>query len=231
VLEILSCAVGCYRRHPLLFALLALGVVAPYELIVLAITGSTPLGQQRGSVSTALVLLLIGFVVVGPLIAAFYIHALRDSDQGRAPVPREVVARGLRVLPNVAAAQIVATIGIAVGLLLFVIPGVILLLRWAVVAQAAAIANENWVEALKRSAELTRRHYWHVLGLVLITGVIEIVLLDIGFAVAGSRTGVLEVIVGIVFETITRSFTALTLSVLFFDLRARQQRTVAGAWQ
>jgi hypothetical protein len=208
-----------------------LSVVAPYELIVLAITGSTPLGQQRGSVSTALVLLLIGFVVVGPLIAAFYIHALRDSDQGREPVPREVVARGLRVLPNVAAAQIVATIGIAIGLLLFVIPGVILLLRWAVVAQAAAIANENWVEALKRSAELTRGHYWHVLGLVLITGVIEIVLLDIGFAVAGSRTGVWEVIVGIVVETITRSFTALTLSVLFFDLRARQQRTVAGAWQ
>lgn len=206
-------------------------MVAPYELIVLAITGSTPLGQQRGSVSTALVLLLIGFVVVGPLIAAFYIHALRDSDQGREPVPREVVARGLRVLPNVAAAQIVATIGIAIGLLLFVIPGVILLLRWAVVAQAAAIANENWVEALKRSAELTRGHYWHVLGLVLITGVIEIVLLDIGFAVAGSRTGVWEVIVGIVVETITRSFTALTLSVLFFDLRARQQRTVAGAWQ
>lgn len=212
---------GCYRRHPLLFALLALGVVGPYELIVLAVTGTTPFGQQRGSVSTALVLLLISFVVVGPLIAAFYVHALRE------PVPREVVARGLRVLPNVAAAQIVATIGIAIGLLLFVIPGVILLLRWAVVAQAAAIANENWVDALKRSAELTRGNYWHVLGLILVTGVIEIVLIDIGFAVAGSRVGVWQVAVGIVVETITRSFTALTLSVLFFDLRARQERTEA----
>jgi hypothetical protein len=206
---------------------LALGVVWPYELIVLAITGTTPFGQQRGSVSTALVLWLISFAVVGPLIAAFYIHALRDADQGRDPVPREVVVRGLRVLPNVAAAQIVATIGIAIGFVLFVIPGVILLLRWAVVAQAAAITNENWVEALKRSAELTRGNYWHVLGLVLLIGLIEIVLIDIGFAVAGSRVGVWEVAVGIVVEIIMRSFTALTLSVLFFDLRARQEQTVA----
>lgn len=223
---------GCYRRHPLLFALLALGVVGPYELIVLAITGTPPLGQQRASVSTALVLWLISFVVVGPLIAAFYIHALGDADQGREPDLRTVVARGLRVLPNVAAAQIVATIGIAIGFVAFVIPGVLLLLRWAVVAQVAALGNENWVEALKRSAELTRGNYWHVLGLVLLTGVIEIVLIDIGFAVAGSRAGAWQVTVGILVETITRSFTALTLSVLFFDLRARQSAVAeTGAWR
>lgn len=202
--------------------LLALGVVAPYELIVLAITGTTPFGQQRGAVSTALILSLIDFVVVGPLIASFYIHAVRGMDEGRDPSPREVVARGLRVLPTVAAAQIIATICIGIGFLFFVIPGLILLLRWAVVAQTAALESDNWVEALKRSAQLTRRNYLHVLGLILITGVIEILLLDLGFSVAGSHAGVWEVVLGIVLETITRSFTALTLAVLYFDLSARQ---------
>jgi hypothetical protein len=211
----------------LLFVLLAFGVVAPYELIVLAITGVTPFSQQRGSVSTAVILSLIDFVVVGPLIAAFYIHAVRDMDQGRSPSALDVVSRGLRVLPTVAAAQIIATLCIGIGLLFFVIPGVILLLRWAVVAQAAAMDNENWVEALKRSAALTRGNYWHVLGLILLTGVIEVLLLDVGFSVAGSHVGVWEVAVGILLETITRSFTALTLAVLYFDLTARQQVPVS----
>jgi hypothetical protein len=204
-----------------------LGVVGPYELIVLAVTGTSPFGQQRGSVSTALVLSLIDFVVVGPLISAFYIYAVRGIDRGQPVAPREVVTRGLRVLPTVAAAEIVATIGIGIGFVLLIIPGVILLLRWAVVAQAAALDSENWVEALRRSAELTRGNYLHVLGLVLVTGLIEVVLLDLGFAAAGSHAGAWEVAVGIVVETIARSFTALTLAVLFFDLKARQREPVA----
>jgi hypothetical protein len=224
---VLAYALGCYRRQPVLFALLALGVVAPYELIVLAVTGTTPFGQQRASVSTALILSLIDFVVVGPLIASFYVHAVRDMDAGAGPVSRDVVARGLRALPTVAAAQIIATIGIGIGFVFFVIPGVILLLRWAVVAQAAALESENWVDALKRSAQLTRGHYWHVLGLVLLTGVIEVLLLDLGFSVAGSHVGVWQVVLGIVLETITRSVTALTLAVLYFDLSARRAAPAA----
>jgi hypothetical protein len=104
VLEILSLALALYRRYPLLFALLALGVVTPYELIVLAATGQTPFGAQRGSVSSALTLALIDFVVVGPLISALYIHAVRRIAVGERPAFDAVIARGVRVLPTVAAA-------------------------------------------------------------------------------------------------------------------------------
>ncbi len=197
-------------------------MVGPYELIVLAATGRSPFGVQR-SVSSVVVLSVTDFVVVGPLISALYIHAVRTIGEGQPLRTSAVVLRGLQVLPTVAAAQIIATIGIVLGLLAFVIPGVILLIRWAVVAQAAAIENENWIEALKRSGELTAGNYLHVLGLLLITGLIAAVIGNIGLAIAGTRATVGAIAFGIVVETVARSFVALTAAVLFFDLLARRR--------
>lgn len=43
VVEMVAAALSLYGRYPLLFGLLALAVVAPCELIVLAVTGAAPL--------------------------------------------------------------------------------------------------------------------------------------------------------------------------------------------
>lgn len=215
-------ALGFYRRYPLLFALLALGVVAPYELIVLAATGKTPFGVQRGDVATALTLALVDFVIVGPLISALYIHAVRTIGNGERPTFAAVINRGVRVLPTVAAAQIVATLAVAAGFLALVVPGIFLLVRLAVAAQAAAIENENWIEALRRSWQLTGGNGLHVLGLLFATGVISFLLRDAGVAVAGTHAQVQYVVLAIVVETIARSFVALCAAVLFFDLTARR---------
>jgi hypothetical protein len=211
-----------YRRYPLLFAALALGVVAPYELIVLAATGSTPFGLQSGKVSTVLALSLIDFALVGPLISSLYVHAVRRIAAGEKPVVGEVALQGVRVLPTVAAAEIIATLGIGLGFLALIIPGVILLVRLAVVAQAAAIDNENWVEALRRSWKLTGGNSLHVFGLLLATGLIAIAVRDAGFAITGDRVQAWAVAVGIAVETVARSFVALGAAILFFDLVARQ---------
>ncbi len=189
---------------------------------MLAATGRTPFGQQTGKLSTVLVLTLIDFALVGPLISALYVHAVRRIAAGEKPVLRDVALQGLRVLPTVAAAEIIATLGIGLGFIALIIPGVILLLRWAVVAQAAAIDNENWIEALRRSAKLTSGNYIHVLGLLLATGVVAIVLRDGGFALTGDSAHAWAVAVGIAVETLARSFVALGGAVLYFDLVARQ---------
>lgn len=202
--------------------MLAFGVVAPYELIVLAAIGTTPFGEQSGKVSTVLVLTLIDFALIGPLISALYVHAVRQIAAGERPRIPEITVRGLRVLPTVAAAEIIATLGIGLGFVLLIVPGVILALRWAVVAQAAALESENWIDALRRSAQLVSGNYIHVLGLVLATGLVAVLLRDIGYAVTGNHATVVAVAVGIVVETLARSILALCSAVLFFDLVARK---------
>jgi hypothetical protein len=221
--EIVSAAVRCYLRYPLLFAALALMVVLPYALIVLAVNGSTLLTAGHGSTATQLTLTLLEFLVVTPLISALHIHALVELGDGHAPQLVAVARRGLRVLPVVAAAEIVAGIGTFLGLLLLIIPGVILSLRWSVVAQAAAVERVDWPGALRRSGELTKRNYIHVLGLLFIVGVVDVALTRAGSSLAGSGAHPLGVLLGVAIETITRSFAALTTAFLFFDLLARHR--------
>jgi hypothetical protein len=190
-------------------------------LIVLAVTGRSPFAL-RYEVSVTVVLSLINFVVVGPLVSALYIGAVQTIGRRVAPRLGQVAKRGVMVLPTVAAAQIIATLGIAAGLLAFIVPGVYLLIRWAVVAQVAAVDNDNWISALKRSGELTAGNYLHVLGVILVAAAISALVSNLGLAAAGSRITAPAIALGIAVETIARSFVALTLSVLFFDLLARQ---------
>jgi hypothetical protein len=220
--EILAATLRLYRRYPLLFAILALGVVAPYELVVLAITGYGPLTQHE-SVGIYYLLLLIRTVLITPLISALHIHAVVSIGEGRRPRLGTVALRGVQVLPVVAAAAVMSSLGIVLGYVALIVPGILLGLRWAVVAQAAALEHEGWLGALRSSGRLTHGHYWHVLGLILAAGALTVAVgLGARAIPLGSTSGVGSVTAGIVVETLVASFAALTLAVLYFDLRSRR---------
>lgn len=221
--DILGGALGLYRRHPWLFAILALGVIAPYDLALLAVTGSGPL--ETGSHQDTegyLLLMLLNLSLVGPLISALHVHAVVSIGEGGRPRVGEVALRGLQVLPIVVAAEVMATLGIALGFLALIVPGVLLSLRWAVVAQAAAIEEEGWLPALRRSRWLTSGHYLRIFGLLFVTGLLTAVLTRGAAAIAlGSSSDPGSVVLGIAVHTLTASFAALTLALLYFDLLAR----------
>lgn len=229
--ELIADAVRCYRLYPGLFAQITLAVVVPYALIVLLIDGRGLLSQGGGSASAALLVLVLDLLLVGPLISALHVNAVAEIGERRHPQVNAVLARGARVLPVVAAAQIVAAFGTGLGFILLIVPGVLLMARWAVVAQTAALEEVNWIGALRRSGELTAGSYLHVLGLLISVAVINIVIARIGTALAGSGSGgsVVAVVLGIVFEMVTLSFAALSSAMLYFDLRARKRvPAVAG---
>jgi hypothetical protein len=221
--QIIAEALDTYQRYPVLVLTLALGVIGPYELAVLAATGEGPLASQAHQTARVTILLiLLNYALIAPLISALLIQAVMLIAKGQTPRLTEVAARGLRVLPEVAAAVIAAGVGIALGLLALIIPGILLALRWSVVAQVAAVDHEGWLPALRRSGELARSHYWHIAGLIVITallsGGVELAAAAIPL---GSTSGAASVALGIIARTITASFTALTLALLYFDLRAR----------
>ena len=221
--QILSATVALYRRYPLLFAVLALMVVAPYELGVLGVTGYGPLVKLAGKHAGVFwVLLLLRTSLVGPLIAALHMHAVLVVGDGRVPRLRSVALRGLRVLPVVGAADVMASVGIYVGLILLIVPGILLWLRWVVVAQAAAIEQEGPLAAMRSSRALTAGHYRHVFTVALILfGVSAGLTLGAREIPFGSASGIVAVIVGIIVETGIASFAALTFALLYFDLQAR----------
>ena len=213
-----------YRRYPLLFLTLAAAVILPYQAIVLALTGTGSLTQGALSVSASLLLTVTDLALIGPLVSALHVHAVSEVREGRKPRLAWVARQGLRVLPVVAAAAIISWLGILVGFMLLVVPGVYLALRWFVVAQAAAIEDEGWMPALRRSGELVSGHYGHVFLLGLYTFLIAAVpafLIGLGFA--NESTSVASFIVGAILSVILYSFAALATALLYFDLRVRER--------
>jgi hypothetical protein len=225
VASIIAQALDLYQSYPLLFATLALAVVVPYEVAVLALTGTTTLSGAKGS--AGILLSLLDYVLVGPLISALHIHAVALISDGEKPRLGEVALRGLRVLPVVAAAVVASGLGIALGLLALIVPGILLSLRWAVVAQVASMEHEGWIPALDGSRQLTRGHYLHILGL----GVIVTILtggLTLSARAIPTGAGAGSVALSIATHTLTASFSALVFAILYFDLRARRAGSSAG---
>jgi uncharacterized protein (DUF697 family) len=229
--QIIAEALEIYQRYPLLFLVLALGVIAPYELAVLALTGNGPLvSGAHQNLGLTYLLLLLDTAMVGPLVSALHIHAVLVIGQGERPSLRQVVPRALRVLPVVIAAVIASTLGIALGFVALIVPGILLTLRWSVVAQAAAVDHEGWIPALRRSGELTRENYGHIFGLLVVTGLVNAgIVFGVRVIPLGSTAGAASVAMGIAAHTITASFSALTLALLYFDLRARLAQKSPGA--
>jgi hypothetical protein len=156
-----------YRRYPLLFLVLALGVIVPYDLVVLIATGSGPLGKSGLGVNYLLAIFLIS-----PLISALHIHAVAEVRAERTPRLSSIAARGLRVLPTAAATAIMVTLGVLVGFVLLIVPGILLTFRWYVAVQAAAIESGGWLAAMRRSRELTRGVYGHLLWFGIVIGLV-----------------------------------------------------------
>lgn len=222
--QIIAGAAGLYWRYPLVFPVLAAAVVVPYQVAVLVFTGSGPLTRSSLSGGAVGLLTLIDLVLVSPLVSALHVHAVSVARDGHRPRLVPVARKGLRTLPVVVAASIISGLGIAVGLLALAIPGIILMLRWVVVAQTAAIEHEGWIPALRRSARLSDGSYGHVilffLFLTLLTSA-PVFLVGLGFR--GDATTVASFSVGLLLQVIAMSFGALATALLYFDLRVRSE--------
>jgi hypothetical protein len=205
--------------------LLLAGVfVVPFEILVLVATSSIHGTHLTSHQEREVLLLAIAdFVVVIPLVSALQVHAVLLIGQGEHPRLREVFRRSLPVLPTVIAAWIITAIGVGIGFVAFLIPGIWLLLRLYVVAQTAAIEGSDWPTTLRRGFALTRGSSWRILGMLVIIGLIDVTLTNVLGRAAISNGGALADIVSVVAALLYQSFSALVGALLYFDLRARTQ--------
>jgi hypothetical protein len=210
-----------YRRFPWLFLILAAVVVIPYDFLSLL---GRPDGPVHGPlrVVVGLVLFIADSSLVVPLISALHVRAIADVRRDRRPTVGSVARRGLKTLPVLCVAAAVSSLGIMAGLLALIVPGVILYLRWSVVAQAATLGAESWRDALEWSKKLTRGNYFHIVALFLLTALITSVptlLLDHAFGIRTTTVASFSVLTAV--AVATSSFTALAFGLLYFDLAAR----------
>ena len=133
---------------------------------------------------------------------------------------------GLKRFPSVLLVSILVGLAVAFGFILLIIPGVIFLAMLSVSIPALVIENLKGTDAMSRSWNLVKGHFWHVLGTVVVAALISGVVGGILGSIGGSNW-----FVNWIFTTIgtiaTAPFTALVTIILYLDLRARVEALTA----
>ena len=160
---------------------------------------------------------IIGFFwLAGALVEA--VHDVRD---GRVDTTiGELYERVRPRLPALIAAGVLAGLGILVGLILFIIPGLYLLTRWALIAPVVVLEKRSAGEAFTRSWELVKGHAWTVFGVIIVTGIGSAI-------VSGIIQGILRAILpdflgdwlgAFAAHVVTAPFVAIAWTMMYFQL-------------
>ncbi|MFN3583843.1 glycerophosphoryl diester phosphodiesterase membrane domain-containing protein [Phenylobacterium sp.] len=110
---------------------------------------------------------LVGLVTSAILQGALTYAAIEDLSGRRASISGSLTV-GLRAFLPLIGIAVLAFVGLFVGYLLLVVPGVILTCMWMVTVPAFIAERTTILGAFGRSAELTRGNRWRILGALLL---------------------------------------------------------------
>ena len=222
-------SLAVYVRHAGVFVALSAAVVVPVFLIVQGI-GLEQLSADYDSsptVAEAAVPTVVSFLVVTPIVTAICIHALRSVAAGEQIGAGRAFVSGFEAFTPLFFAVALAAIGIAVGFLALIVPGIYLAVRWFFVPQAVVIDRGRGPAALTRSGDVVHGFWWRTFGLVVLVNLavaLPAVVLTAPFAAIAESTdrAIWSLAGSIVAESVTAPFAALFSTLLYYDLRARR---------
>lgn len=220
-------------RHLLSIALVVYLLIALLTILLVLLLGGV------GVVLGVFVSLAGVFWIQGALVIA-----IEDVRDGRVDLSvRETLARMRTRINTLSLAAltvfiilVVAAFIIFFGLLLFVVPGAVLLgffiwgaVRWILMIPVIMLEGRGVFGALDRSVDLVRGNWWPMFGVVLVTILIQ----------AGVGTAVSAVLYSlpdwgqafgqIVSGTLTAPFTALAWTLSYYELRGLKEVAPAPA--
>ncbi len=218
-----------FVRHAWLFILLSAAVVIPVEVAVegIGLEMLTSSYDESPSIAEAAVPTAVGFLVMTPIITAICIYALHSIAKGERPSPGEVFVAGFEAFTPLFGAVVLAALGIALGFLALIVPGVYLAVRWYFVPQTVVIEGARGPAALTRSSHVVQGFWWRTFGLVLLANIAVAIpgflLLSPFTAIAASSDQAVWALVGTILATsVTTPFVALYSTFLYYDLLARR---------
>lgn len=214
--DILNAAFDLYKQHwqHLIGVALAFYIVASSITLVLTIF----LGKY-GALVGAIILLIGIFWLTGALVEA--VADIRDgrSDLGVSETFSKVWPRVWPLL----GASILAGLGIAFGLLLLIVPGLILLTWWALIPPSIVLENRGVFESFGRSRELVRGHGWNVFGVLIITYLLSAVISGVIRAIFTPLPDYVGTYIGdVVGGSIVAPFSALAITLMYFRLSGNE---------
>jgi hypothetical protein len=193
------------------------------------------------SLLALLLAVLLGWlgVLAGALIALaglFWLQgalviAVDDVRDGRADLSiQETLSRVLPRLNTLTLAGLLAALGITLGFLLLIVPGLVLITLWLLIVPAIMLENRGVFGSFGRSRQLVSGQGWNVFGVIVLTVAI-LLAVNIGVSIVesglDSRWG--SLLLDIATQTAVAPFLALAWTITYYELRAIQEVELAPA--
>src|SRR5436190_12860290 len=197
-----------------------------------------PLAILTGAILTGsgglFLLLLIGallFVTVF-VYQGLVVRSVQDLQDGQRDFTiGQLFQSVLPVLGMLIVVGVVGGFAIGIGFLLLIVPGVILLTIWAVIAPAVVIERKGF-DAFGRSYELTKGNFWQVLAVIVVLVIIQFVIQQIFGAIGRgiSDSFLPYAIFTLIGNVLVAPLISLAAAVMYFELLGlKSQQPVAAA--
>jgi hypothetical protein len=248
--EILDAAIKLYIGNAKTLMGLAAVVVVPLQILAAIVLLSTvPAGSDVpsggfGAVTTtasnsaaalgARFTLEIVQLLVGALVTAACVKAVSDIYLDQPTSIAGSLRFALRRLLSVVWLEIVTTIGLILGFVALIVPGIYLYAAWSVAVPCLLIERRGAFRALGRSRRLVKGRWWPTAGVILVATIMVGLIAGAFGALLGAIAGVSDqssvllaavivALAGAISGIITEPFRAAAITVLYYDLRVRRE--------
>lgn len=209
--SVFSRTFSALMQNPVLFFGLAILAAIPGLLLEISADESSGGRNGMGILNT-----FFGIILQGAI--AFGVYRLYKGEKAGVG---EALGRGLaRFLPLLGIA-IIEGLGIGIGFILLIVPGLILYCMWFVSVPACVVEGLGVFDSLRRSAGLTKGYRWKVLGMLICLIIVATVLIfavSFIFSLAGSPA---IAVIGIAIVSIfPAAFQNVMISTIYYNLRA-----------
>lgn len=172
------------------------------------------------AIPSASIAITILFWALTVLYQGMVVELVQDVQDGRRKHSIGGLLRSVEpVLLPLMAVSVLFAIGVAIGFVLLIIPGLFLLVFWSVVAPVTVLERPGVFAAFGRSRDLVRGNGWPVFGVIVVVGITVIVVglvLEVATLSFGS---VARALVLWLVDSAIAPISALSASVIYFELR------------
>ncbi len=221
---VLTEAWALYRRFAGHFLLISFVIYVITAIIVALLS----LAGVVGAILGAVVSLAATYVLQASLI-----KAVQDVRDGQVDLDlSETVRAALPFLLPVIGASILAAIGITIGLVLLIVPGLVLLTFWSLIVPFIVLAGSGVFEAFGNSWRTVRGYAWRVFGTYVLVFLILIAFsIILGLILLVLPQFLRSFVNNVVAGTLIAPFLALVATLIYYRLiaaHAGQPYTVTG---
>jgi hypothetical protein len=227
-----------FRLYTSNFSLM-LGITAaayvPFYLIMLAIESSFSGNLHAQGVDLATLLFQIAFIVLWasiafPIAGGAATYAISERYLGNNVTIGESLRLALIRFWTLSVAQIIATIRVMFGFLLFVVPGILWMLSYSLAVPVILVENQKATTSLRRSRDLVKGHRGKVFCVMLIINLLQVIPIMgvnmISGMIFNTQTGGGAVLNSAIINLASIFLTPLAIVatiLLYYDMRIRKE--------